>query len=214
MEGKKAGHLFAVPDPRPSNVVCLLLIILLISACSPGASPSSTGGSIDEIRPAAGDSTTSSADQIQDQSTGNDDAESEEKNESAADVNPCGLLSTPEVEAALGDSLSSAERSTVGIYNSCYFQAKSGGKFIILQLTHQNAIQFKEDNETSSEMLESELISVEDLGDEAVFYSGLLRVRVGETVIQFATWYTEEEETQALILTKDLALKALSRLPK
>jgi len=214
MEGIKPANLFAVPDPRLSIIVCLLLIILLISACSPGTSPSSTGGIIDEIQPAAGDTTISSPDLMQDQSAGFDDAASEEKNGISADVNPCELLSTPEVEEALGDSLSSAERSTVGIYNSCYFQAKSPGKFIILQLTHQNAVQFKEDNEASSEMLESELISVEGLGDEAVFYSGLLRVRVGETVLQFATWYTEEEETQALDLTKDLALYVLSSFPK
>ena len=32
-------------------------------------------------------------------------------------------------------------------------------------------------------MLDLEMVPVEDLADEAVFYSGVLRVRVGETVL-------------------------------
>jgi hypothetical protein len=129
-------------------------------------------------------------------------------------VDPCELLTNPEVEAALGEPLSSSERSTIFSYESCDYQGQSGGKFITLQLTHQNAEQFKKDNGETSQMFEAELLPVAGLGDEAAFYSGLLRVRVGDTVIQIATWFTEEEQGQALSLTQELARLAIARLPK
>jgi hypothetical protein len=61
--------------------------------------------------------------------------------------------------------------------------------------------------------LETDLIPVENLGDEAVFYSSILRVRVDETVIQIATWHTSEEQEQSLTLTQELAHLAVPRLP-
>lgn len=56
-------------------------------------------------------------------------------------------------------------------------------KLITLTLTYQTAEQFKAEKEASVAMLDLEMVPVEDLADEAVFYSGVLRVRVGETVL-------------------------------
>ncbi len=128
-------------------------------------------------------------------------------------VDPCALLTEADVENAFGEPMGSLERETIFNYESCNFQNESGSKFIILQLTQQNAAQFKKDNEETSEMFEAELLPVDDLGDEAAFYSGLLRVRVGETVLQIATWHTDAEQEQALAMTQELARSALSRLP-
>jgi len=54
---------------------------------------------------------------------------------------------------------------------------------------------------------------IADLGDEAIFSSGMLRVRVGETVLQVATWHPSSKQDEALAMTQEIARIALERLP-
>lgn len=53
---------------------------------------------------------------------------------------------------------------------------------------------------------------IKDLGDEAIF-SGMLRVRVGETVLQVSTWHPSSKQDEALAMTQEIARIALERLP-
>jgi hypothetical protein len=131
-----------------------------------------------------------------------------------ATLNPCELLTPAELETFFGGPAEEgATPETIGPYRSCLLGNQSGGKSIILQVTHQTALQFKTDNEGSAAMLEVELIPVEGLGDEAVFYVGLLRVRTGDTVLQVGTWHPEAEQAAAFAMTQEIARLAIGRLP-
>jgi hypothetical protein len=190
----------------------LALLLVLLAGCAqdiPSADQSSSGVSnlTGQESPEADAELPQSPDSAPEISPG------ENLNSPSTGINPCDLLSASEAEAALTEPVSSIDQTTIANYESCDYRGQSGGKFITLQVTRQTAEQFKIDNEETSAMFEVELIPVEDLGDEAAFYSGLLRVRVGETVLQIATWHTVEEEDQALALTQELARIALTRLP-
>lgn len=124
---------------------------------------------------------------------------------------PCGLLTADEFETFFGEPAApGAVPETIGFYRSCMVWNQSGNKFITLQLAHQTAEAFKAELETSAAMLDLELLPVEGLGDEAVYFSGLLHVRVGETVLQVLTWYQDLD--QALAVSKEIAGLALPRL--
>jgi hypothetical protein len=192
---------------------CLLLLLLLITACGTNSATAPEAGLPGEALPSPQEQSGTGADATQEQASIVDETPPEALSMPVLGVNPCELLTTPEVEAALGEPLASFDRSTIFSYESCDFKGQSGGTFITLQLTHQNAEQFKKDNEETSAMFEAELLPIEGLGDEAAFYSGLLRVRVGETVVQIATWHPEAEQDQALIMTQELARIVLERLP-
>lgn len=127
-------------------------------------------------------------------------------------INPCELLSADEIETFFGEPAEpGATPSTLGGYHSCMITNQSGGKLITLALTYQTAEQFKAEKEASVAMLDLEMVPVDGLGDEAVFYSGVLRVRVGETVLQVLTWHSDLDA--ALALTRQIAGLALPRLP-
>jgi hypothetical protein len=126
--------------------------------------------------------------------------------------NPCELLTADEYESFFGDPPSpDAAPENIGPYRSCMVWDQSGSKFITLQLTHETAEQFKTEMESSAAMLDIELVPVEGMGDEAVSAAGLLRVRVGETVLQVLTWHQDVD--QALDVSRQIAELALPRLP-
>jgi predicted small lipoprotein YifL len=132
-----------------------------------------------------------------------------------ATLNPCELLTPAELESFFGEpAATDAAPEDIGPYRSCMFTSKAGTKMIILQVTHETAAQFKTDNEGSAAMLEMIPTPVRGLGDETVFFSGLLRVRTGDVVTQVVTWHTEAEQEQAFSMTQEIARLAISRLPK
>ena len=131
-----------------------------------------------------------------------------------ATLNPCELLTPGEVEGFFGEpAATDAAPETIGPYRSCMFSSETGGKMIILQVTHETPVQFKTDNETSAAMLEMVPTPVASLGDEAVFFSGLLRVRTGDIVTQVVTWHPEAEQAEAFTMTQEIARLAIGRLP-
>jgi len=131
-----------------------------------------------------------------------------------AGFNPCEMLSQDEVEGFFEGPMSpDAAPESIGPYRSCMFTSQAGGKMIIVQVTHENAEQFKADNETSATMFEVEPTPVAGLGDEAVFMIGLLRVRVGDRVLQVATWHTDDQQDQAFSMTQEIARLALDHMP-
>ncbi|TFH38021.1 MAG: hypothetical protein E4G99_00700 [Anaerolineales bacterium] len=58
-----------------------------------------------------------------------------------------------------------------------------------------------------------EVTVIADLGDEAVYFSGMLRVRLGESALQVSTWHSRSKQDDALAMTQEIARIAISRLP-
>jgi hypothetical protein len=131
-----------------------------------------------------------------------------------AAFDPCEMLTQEEVEGFFEGPMSpDASPESIGPYRSCMFTSQAGGKMIIVQVTRENAEQFKADNEGSAAMFEIVPTPVAGLGDEAVFMSGLLRVRVGDMVFQAVTWHPEDQQDQAFTMTQEIARLALKRMP-
>lgn len=187
----------------------LIAALLVVGACSPGV-PSAD----EPVAPASpGD-----ADLPLAEGEAGQDPESTEALQAAlsaplSGVDPCALLTTAEVEAAFGEPMGSAERETIYSYESCNFHNQRGGKSIVLQLTQQSPELFTRDNVETAAIFEVELIPISGLGDDAAYYSGLLRVRVGDSVFQLATWHPEAEQDQALEMMQSLARLVLERYP-
>ncbi|TFH37282.1 MAG: DUF3558 domain-containing protein [Anaerolineales bacterium] len=128
------------------------------------------------------------------------------QNDSLASFNPCELLTPAEVESIFGEpAAADAEPTSAGPVRSCGFHNEGGGKFFILQLGPVTAIEV--------DAGDPEVTVIADLGDEAVFFSGMLRVRVGETVLQVSTWHSRSKLDDALTMTQEIARIALERLP-
>lgn len=131
-----------------------------------------------------------------------------------ATLNPCELLTPAELESFFGEpAATNAAPEDIGPYRSCMFTNESGGKLIIVQVTHETPAQFKADNEGSAAMIDMVPTPVAGLGDESVFFSGLLRVRTGDVVTQVATWHPEAEQAEAFAMTQEIARIAIARLP-
>ncbi len=131
-----------------------------------------------------------------------------------AALNPCELLTPAELESFFGEpAAADAAPEDVGPYRSCMFTNETGGKLIILQITHESPAQFEVNNEGSAAMLEVIPTPVSGLGDELVFFSGLLRVRTGDVVTQVVTWHPEAEQAEAFTMTQEIARLAIGRLP-
>ena len=197
-------------DSKVAFSVCLLLTVFFFASCSPGGGPESEK---DSSALQTTDLAQDGADLAQDQSSSAELTPSNGIFTSISGVDPCELLTMAEVEAVVGEPLLSSEESVIANYKGCEYHSQDPGKFIILQVTQQSAERFKTDNEETAAFFETELRTVENLGDEAAFYSGLLRVRVGEVVVQIATWHPESELDQAFEMTQALARLAIERLP-
>jgi hypothetical protein len=154
----------------------LILIILLMTAC--GNAPETTNAS----------------------DTAN------HQNDSLASQNPCEMITAAEVESIFGEAASAdVEPSTAGPVRSCSFRNDGGGKFFLIQIGPESAIEV--DSETDVGTV------IPDLGEEAVFFSGSLRVRIGESVLQVITWHPQGRQDEALAMTQAIARLALERLP-
>ena len=188
----------------------LILMLALLAACGGGDGDAPSAPSNDSPGSAAATENPSPA-----QSSENDaSAPASGGNDILATFNPCVMLTQAEVEGFFEEPMATdAAPESIGPYRSCMLTSETGGKMIILQVTHETADQFKADNESSASMFEIVPTPVAGLGDEAVFMSGLLRVRVGDQVFQVVTWHPEDQQDQAFSMTQDIARLALPHMP-
>jgi hypothetical protein len=123
-----------------------------------------------------------------------------------ANSNPCTLLTPEEVESVFDEAAAAdAEPTSNGPIRSCSFHNNRGGRFFLIQLGPVETF----DMNTG----EPDVIVIEDLGDQAVFSYGSLRVRVGETVLQVTTYHSSSKQDQALTMAQEIARLALAHLP-
>ena len=199
--------------PVPILVCAALVISILLAACS----ATDRGATADFRAPDELEVTKRDDEAAQELDPSTEPASLEPSGEGLSSaisgIDPCELLTAEELETAFGEPPGKTAGETIFTYKSCNFESQSGSKFIILQVSQQNAEQFTQDNEETSAMFDAELMPISSLGDDAAYYSGFLRVRSGNIVIQFATWHTEGEQDQALALTQELARLVLQRIP-
>ena len=133
-------------------------------------------------------------------------AESDRQVESLANFNPCELLTPEDIESVFGeDATADSEPTSAGPVRSCSFHNDGGGRFFLPQLAPETAIEV--------DAGDPDVTVIADLGDEAIFFSGMLRVRVGETVLQVATSHPSSKQDEALAMTQEIARIALERFP-
>jgi len=125
---------------------------------------------------------------------------------SFADSNPCTMLTPEEVEFIFDEAATAdAEPTSNGPIRSCSFHNDRGGRFFLIQLGPVSTLEVDSGD--------PDVIVIEDLGDEAVFYYGSLRVRVVETVIQITTYHSSSKQDEALAMAQEVARIALDHLP-
>jgi|GEM_PF-5802557 len=125
---------------------------------------------------------------------------------SIANSNPCTMLTPEEVEFIFDEAATAdTEPTSNGPITSCTFHSDSGGRFFLIQLGPVETLEVDSDD--------PEVTVIEGLGDEAIFFYGSLRVRVGETVLQVTTYHSSSKQDEALVMTQEVARIALDHLP-
>jgi len=128
------------------------------------------------------------------------------QDDSLTTFNPCDLLTIAEVESIFGEAAATDyEPTSAGPVRSCSFRNEAGGRFFLLQLAPETVLDVDTEAEGAT--------PIPDLGDEAVFFSGMLRVRVGEEALQVTTWHPSSKQDEALAMVQEIARLALDRLP-
>jgi hypothetical protein len=192
------------------QIPAMVLMLALLSACGGKEEAPAAPSNENSSSPAASESALPPSQE----SENNAPAPAGGGNDILAGFNPCEMLTQAEVESFFEEPMATdAAPESIGPYRSCMLTSQSGGKMIILQATNETADQFKADNESSASMFEVVPTPVAGLGDEAVFMSGLLRVRVGDQVFQVVTWHPEDQQDQAFSMTQEIARLALPHMP-
>ena len=125
---------------------------------------------------------------------------------SFANSNPCTMLTPEEVEIIFDEAATAdTEPTSNGPIRSCSFHNDRGGRFFLIQLGPVATLEVDTED--------PDVIVIDDLGDEATFSYGMLRVRVGETVLQVTTWHSSSKQDEALTMTQEIAKMALDHLP-
>jgi len=120
--------------------------------------------------------------------------------------NPCTLLTPEDVEFIFDEAATADTEPTFnGPISSCSFHNDRGGRFFLIQLGPVETLEV--------DSADPEVTVIEDLGDEAVFSYGSLRVRVGETVLQITTYHSSSKQDEALAMTQEVAKITLNHLP-
>jgi hypothetical protein len=142
---------------------------------------------------------------------------------SEAEIDACGVLLPEDVEAEIGVS-PAPNADPVGLFQNCiYFDTAT--TFVQFQACRcLQGSQFDDSAKAGAEALELELTEVDDVGDKAYWYGGILWVQRGD--LSFSVWISkpsyyaddgaplEGEALDAVALpeTKALAVKLLSRI--
>ena len=80
-------------------------------------------------------------------------------------LNPCELLTAGEVESIFGEAATAdSEPTSAGPIRSCSFHNDAGGKFFLIQLGPETAMEVDAED--------PDVTVIADLGDEATYYSG------------------------------------------
>ena len=139
-------------------------------------------------------------------STSDKPGASRSEDDSLAKANPCTMLTPEEVETIFDEAATAdTEPTSNGPIRSCTFRNDRGGRFFLIQLGPVETLNLDTGN--------TDVILIEDLGDEATFFSGILRVRVGETVLQITTYHSSSKQDEALAMAQEIAWLALDHMP-
>lgn len=184
-------------------VVLAMVVVGVVSACGDGdEKPTSTGGT------AATDGA--------DGGTPGPEA-TEEDGEILGPIDPCGLVSKEEAEAAMGTALGKTRKGNSAPYDVCAYEATdSAAKAVVHVRSDLPDGEFEGEKVRTEALIGETAEAVSGVGDEAHYLGHLLYVRKGDREIimgvQFAA-SVSATAAQVLATEKDLTLKALPRLP-
>ena len=131
---------------------------------------------------------------------------SSREDDNLANSNPCTMLTPEEVDLIFDEAATAdTEPTSHGPISGCTFRNDRGGRFFLIQLGPVETLEV--------DSADPEVTVIEDLGDEAIFSYGSLRVRVGETVLQITTYHSSSKQDDALAMTQEVARIALGHLP-
>jgi hypothetical protein len=159
-----------------------------------------------------------------DEEVAEEEGEIEEEVEEEADdnddddgVDPCSLLTTEEAEALLEEPVNDPEGdSTTPLFDVCSWTAEAVDSFsiIVLQvLTDEFPAGAEAFYDSTIEGLEGqEFEEISGLGDEAVYYAGLLQVREGDNLIALSVTLQDADEETNKAKTEEAAGIVLDRL--
>jgi hypothetical protein len=164
----------------------------------------------DEDDPAEGDDD-SAADETEAEADDDDD-ESDESSDA------CSLLTVEEAEGILGETVSGAEPSQPSpLFAVCSWPAESTESFaiIVLQVLDEFPGGAEAFHDTTLEGLEQsgeEGEEISGLGDEAVYYAGLLQVREGDELFAISVTLADGDDASNRAATEEAAQLVLDNL--
>lgn len=123
-------------------------------------------------------------------------------------IDVCVLLTTDEIEDALGESVNEGEAQNYDPFSSCYWSTESFNSVSVSVLTGDDAsLEFYYE-------LTDDAKNVEGIGDRAHWTDfGSLEVLVDGYDVDVAVYNTDISDDEALEVAKDLAEIVLERLP-
>ncbi|HEX5939665.1 MAG TPA: hypothetical protein VFZ12_04850 [Dehalococcoidia bacterium] len=163
-----------------------------------------------------GDEEVESDDPVEDDDDAADDAvEGGDDDDDAGEV--CSLLTIEEAESLLEEAVSDPEGgSTTPIFDVCSWAAEAVDSFsiIVLQVLTDDFPGGAEDfyNSTIEGLQNEEFEEISGLGDEAVYYAGLLQVREGDNLIALSVTIDGSDEETNKAKTEEAAEIVLDRL--
>ena len=181
-------------------VVLAMVVVGVVAACGNGdEKPTSTGET----------AATDGAD------GGTPEPTEEDDGEILGPIDPCGLVTKEEAEAALGTTLGKTRKGNSAPYDVCAYEATdSEAKAVVHVRSDLPDGEFEGEKARTEALLGETSEAVSGVGDEAHYLGHLLYVRKGDReIIMGVILAADNTSAQVLAIEKDLTLKALARLP-
>lgn len=193
----------------------LTVLALTLAACGGGDDDDNNGPAATEDAGGNGDE----GDGGDDDSGADDDGGGDGGDNFSGQIDPCEIFTAEDAEEFLDEPVAEPEKSGSGPYNVCTYNAADelAFKFIIVQVRENiSKDEFEAERDASEQVLGTEVVEVDDIGDSAYDVGGLLFVHEGSTelVISAITGFggDEDQEKATLELNKSIAARALDRL--
>lgn len=205
MAGSKGGYGAGTWLTGLAGLVVLAMVVVgVVSACGDGdEKPTSTGQ-------------TAATDGADGRTPGPEPTE-EDDGEILGPIDPCGLVSKEEAEAALGTTLGKTRTGNSAPYDVCAYEAiDSTAKAVVHVRSDLPDGEFEGEKVRTEALIGETAEAVSGVGDEAHYLGHLLYVRKGDREILMGVVFAASASAtaaQVLAAEKDLTLKALSRLP-
>lgn len=208
--------------PALAVLAMALLTTAVLASCGGGDDDDDDAG--DEAEEAAEPAEDQAEDEEQaSEQDDDDDAEEGEEPEAEGDdddddgADPCSLLTTEEAEALLEEPVSDpVGDSTTPIFDVCSWAAEATDSFsiIVLQvLTDEFPGGAEQFYDSTIEGLQSEEYEeISGVGDEAVYYAGLLQVREGDNLLALSVTVQDADEETNKAKSEEAAAIVLDRL--